>query len=145
MQIRNATPADLATVQRLLSASDLPTEGVAENISDFLVAEDGDEITGAIGLERRGSVALLRSAVIAPEHRSAGIGRRLVEELLSRATATGIQEIYLLTTTAEGYFPRFGFKRSTRSDVPDALKQSAEFQGACPATATVMARALSAV
>jgi amino-acid N-acetyltransferase len=145
MRIRNATNADLGAVQQLLSASDLPVEGVAENFSDFLVAEDGQSIAGAIGLERHGSVALLRSAVIAAEQRGTGIGRRLVEELLSRAAASGIQHIYLLTTTAEDYFPRFGFKRSTRSNVPDALKQSAEFQGACPETATVMARALSGV
>lgn len=145
MRIRNATAADLEAVQQLLSASDLPVEGVAENISDFLVAEDGQAIAGAIGLEKRGSVALLRSAVIATEHRGTGIGRGLVEELLSRAAAAGIQEIYLLTTTAEEYFPRFGFKRSTRSEVPDALKESAEFQGACPETATVMSRALSVV
>jgi amino-acid N-acetyltransferase len=145
MRIRNATNADLGAVQQLLSASDLPVEGVAENFSDFLVAEDGQLIAGAIGLERHGTVALLRSAVIAAEQRGTGIGRRLVEELLSRAAASGIQHIYLLTTTAEDYFPRFGFKRSTRSNVPDALKQSAEFQGACPETATVMARALSGV
>jgi amino-acid N-acetyltransferase len=143
MRIRNAASTDLQAVQELLSANHLPIEGVAENISDFLVAEDGDEIAGAIGLEKFDSVALLRSAVIAVEHRGVGIGRRLVEELLSRAAAAGIQDIYLLTTTAEKYFPRFGFKRSTRSNVPDALKQSAEFQGACPETATVMARSLS--
>lgn len=145
MQIRNAVPADLEAVQQLLSASDLPIKGVAENFSNFLIAEDREGIAGAIGLERFGSVALLRSAVIAPQHRGSGIGRRLVEELLSRAAEAGIDDVYLLTTTAEEYFPRFGFKRSTRSDVPDPLKQSAEFQGACPETATVMARSLSSV
>jgi amino-acid N-acetyltransferase len=143
MRIRNATDADLKAVERLLLESDLPIEGVTENFANFLIAENETGIAGAIGLERHGSVALLRSAVIAPEHRGGGIGRRLVEELLSRAAAAGIQNIYLLTTTAEEYFPRFGFERSTRSSVPAALKQSAEFQGACPETATVMARALS--
>jgi amino-acid N-acetyltransferase len=145
MLVRNATDTDLAAVERLLSASNLPIDGVAENFSNFLIAEDETGIAGAIGLERHGSVALLRSAVIAAEHRGVGIGRRLVEELLSRAAASGVQDIYLLTTTAEEYFPRFGFKRSTRSAVPDALKQSAEFHGACPETATVMARSLSVV
>jgi amino-acid N-acetyltransferase len=145
MLVRNARHADLAAVQQLLSASNLPIEGVAENFSNFLIAEDETGIAGAIGLERHGSVALLRSAVIAAEHRGIGIGGRLVEELLSRAAASGVQDIYLLTTTAEEYFPRFGFKRSTRSAIPEALKQSAEFHGACPETATVMARSLSVV
>jgi N-acetylglutamate synthase-like GNAT family acetyltransferase len=142
MQIRNATDTDLHDVERLLKTSDLPVEGVAQNFANFLIAEDRGEVVGTIGLERFGSVALLRSAVIAPEHRGTGIGRGLVEALLSRAAEEGIGEVYLLTTTAEDYFPRFGFRRSTRSAVPDALKSSAEFQGACPETATVMARSI---
>ena len=143
MRIRNAIDADLGDVEQLLTASDLPVEGVAQNFSNFLIAEDRGEIIGAIGLERFGSVALLRSAVIAPEYRGTGIGGRLVEELLSRAASAGIEDVFLLTTTAENYFPRFGFRPSTRSAVPNALKSSAEFQGACPETATVMARSLS--
>ena len=82
----------------------------------------------------------LRSAVVSPGHRGSGIGRRLVEWLLERAAEEGIEEMYLLTTTAEQYFPRFGFTRTTRTAVPDAVKASAEFQGACPDTAVVMLR-----
>jgi amino-acid N-acetyltransferase len=142
MRVRNATAADLEAVERLLADNNLPVEGVAENFSNFLVADDEESIAGAIGLERFGSVALLRSAVVAPEYRGSGIGRRLIEELLTQAVRAGIRDVYLLTTTAEEYFPRFGFKRSTRTAVPDSLKSSAEFQGACPETATVMVRSL---
>jgi amino-acid N-acetyltransferase len=142
MRVRNATAADLEAVKRLLADNNLPVEGVAENFSNFLVADDEESIAGAIGLERFGSVALLRSAVVAPEYRGSGIGRRLIEELLTQAVRAGIRDVYLLTTTAEEYFPRFGFKRSTRTAVPDSLKSSAEFQGACPETATVMVRSL---
>jgi amino-acid N-acetyltransferase len=142
MRVRNATAADLEAVERLLADNNLPVEGVAENFSNFLVADDEESIAGAIGLERFGSVALLRSAVVAPEYRGSGIGRRLIEELLTQAVRAGIGDVYLLTTTAEEYFPRFGFKRSTRTAVPDSLKSSAEFQGACPETATVMVRSL---
>jgi amino-acid N-acetyltransferase len=143
MRIRNAIDADLGAVERLLLASNLPVEGVAENFSNFLVAETDDGIAGAVGLEKHDSFALLRSAAVAPEHRGSGIGRRLIEELLTRAGRMGITDVYLLTTTAEDYFPRFGFKRSTRTAVPELLKSSAEFQGACPETATVMARSLA--
>jgi amino-acid N-acetyltransferase len=144
MQLRNATTRDLGSVETLLSGSDLPVDGVAENISHFLVAEEDGEIIGAIGLEEFGTTALLRSAVVSPKSRSTGVGRRLIERLLERAGEEGIDEVYLLTTTAEEYFPRFGFTRTTRSAVPDALKASAEFQGACPDTATVMTRRLAA-
>jgi len=145
MRIRNATNADLSAVESLLSASDLPVTGVRDNFSSFIVAEDKGEITGAIGLEEFGSVALLRSAVVSPAHRGTGIGARLVERILECAEEAGIEELYLLTTSAEECFPRFGFVRTTRSAVPRALKASREFQGACPDTAAVMTRRVKEV
>jgi amino-acid N-acetyltransferase len=140
IRIRSATPADLSFVERLLSASDLPLDGVSDNFSRFLVADKDGEVVGAIGLETFGSAALLRSAVVSPDYRGSGVGRQLVKQLLREAEQSGIDDVYLLTTTAEQYFPRFGFGRTTRSAVPDAVKSSAEFQGACPDTATVMTR-----
>ena len=142
MKIRRAKSSDLSAVESLLTASELPTDGVRANFSGFVVADDNGAIAGAIGLEKYGSVALLRSAVVAPDHRGTGVGRKLVEQLLERAEEAGVDELYLLTTTAEKYFPRFGFTRTSRATVPDALKASAEFRGACPDTAVVMTRAL---
>jgi len=142
MKIRRAKSSDLSAVESLLTASDLPTDGVRDNFSGFVVADDDGAIAGAIGLEKYGSVALLRSAVVAPDHRGTGVGRKLVEQLLERAEEAGVDELYLLTTTAEKYFPRFGFIRTTRATVPDAVKASAEFRGACPDTAVVMTRPL---
>ena len=139
MKIRKATNRDLDAVEGLLSANDLPLDGVKENLSGFIVAEQSGRVIGAVGLEKFGSIALLRSAVVSNEHRGSGVGRGLVEHILERAEKNGIEELYLLTTTAEDYFPRFGFTRTTRSAVPPAVKASAEFRGACPDTALVMA------
>ena len=143
MKIRKATNRDLDAVEGLLSANDLPLDGVKENLSGFIVAEEGGRVIGAVGLERFGSVALLRSAVVSEGRRGGGVGRRLVEHLLDYAESDGIEELFLLTTTAENYFPRFGFTRTTRSAVPPAVKASAEFQGACPDTALVMTRRIA--
>jgi len=142
MKIRKATSADLPAVERLLSNSKLPVDGVRDHFADFIVAEDTNGIEGAVGIERYDSFGLLRSAVVAPDYRGSGIGRRLVEQALERAEEGGVDELYLLTTTAEKYFPRFGFEATTRSAVPDELKASAEFRGACPDTAVVMKRRL---
>ncbi|HUQ98398.1 MAG TPA: arsenic resistance N-acetyltransferase ArsN2 [Gemmatimonadaceae bacterium] len=142
MIIRAAQAADIEPVQTLLSSNDLPLDGVSDNFHEFIVADDAGQIAGAIGLERFGSAALLRSAVVTPDQRGSGIGAKLVHDLLHRARETGVSEIYLLTTTAENYFPRFGFKRTTRDAVPQAVKQSPEFRGACPDSAIVMARQL---
>lgn len=142
MKIRKARTSDLPAVEELLVASKLPLDGVRDHFSDFIVAEDGNGIEGVVGLEKYDSVALLRSAAVAPQLRGTGVGRRLVEQVLERAEEAGIDELYLLTTTAEKYFPRFGFKQTTRAAVPDELKSSAEFRGACPDTAVVMKRRL---
>ena len=140
MKIRKATRDDFPEVKELLTASKLPVEGARENFSSFLVAEEEGMIAGAVGLERYGSAALLRSAVVSPANRGTGIGRQLVESLLQRAREDGIDDLYLLTTTAEKYFPRFGFQPTTRAAVPESVKASAEFRGACPDTAVVMSR-----
>jgi amino-acid N-acetyltransferase len=140
MKIRTAEPDDLPAVEKLLISSDLPFDGVPENFGSFVVAEEKDAIVGAIGLELFDSAALLRSAVVSPGQRGTGVGRRLVEQILELAERSGVNDIYLLTTTAEDYFPRFGFRRTTRAAVPDAVKSSAEFRGACPDTAVVMER-----
>ncbi len=142
MRIRKARQSDLSAVEDLLTASKLPLDGVRDHFGDFIVAEDNDGIEGAIGLEKYNAVALLRSAVVAADHRGSGIGRRLVEQLVERAQEDGIDELYLLTTTADEYFPRFGFRPTTRAAIPDELKASAEFRGACPDTAIVMKRRL---
>jgi amino-acid N-acetyltransferase len=145
MLIRAATGGDLSAVRTLLAAAGLPLDGVEENFTDFIVAEDGESrIAGVIGIERYGASALLRSAAVAPSSRGTGLGSRLVKRILERASTSGVRDVYLLTTTAEEYFPRFGFTRAARTDVPDAVKASREFQGACPDTAVVMKRAVAA-
>ena len=80
-----------------------------------------------------------------PAARGAGVGVALVERLLGHAREHDIRAIYLLTTTAERYFPRFGFDRITRDDVPEAVKTSVEFRDACPASAAVMRKVIRSV
>jgi amino-acid N-acetyltransferase len=143
MRVRSATNDDLSQLKTLLTASELPVDGVAEHLTDFLVAEDDGHIRGVIGLERYGSHALLRSAAVASSVRGTGVGGRLVNRILERAKSTGVEDLYLLTTTAEKYFPRFGFEETTRAEVPTSVQQSVEFHGACPDTAIVMRRSLS--
>jgi amino-acid N-acetyltransferase len=50
--------------------------------------------------------------------------------------------VFLLTTTAENYFPRFGFACVGRDEVSESVKCSMEFQVACPASAVVMRKTL---
>jgi amino-acid N-acetyltransferase len=140
-RVRPAVPTDLSAVERLLVESDLPLDGVRDAFATFVVAESGDDVIGVAGLEPCGDDALLRSVAVHSAWRSHGIGRALVTRVISDAEARGLRALYLLTTTAERYFPGFGFSTVARSDVPEAVRETAEFRGACPASATVMCRA----
>ena len=141
--LRPARAHDLAAVSRLLTDANLPLDGVAESLGDFVVAESDGALVGVAGLERCGQYALLRSVAVRDAWRSRGVGRALVERVVADAGERGIPALYLLTTTAERYFPGFGFRTITRAEVPDGVRATAEFQSACPASATVMVRTLS--
>jgi amino-acid N-acetyltransferase len=144
VKLRMARPADLAGVLSLLERSDLPTAGVAEEFAHFLVAESDGELVGVAGLELYDGSALLRSVAVEEGWRKTGVGRTLVERALDLARERGIEDIYLLTTSAEHYFPRFGFACVSRDSVADGVRGSVEFQCACPASAKVMRRTVGA-
>jgi amino-acid N-acetyltransferase len=143
LTLRRATPADLQAVTTLLRSAGLPLVGVGPWLGNFWLAHDSTSVVGAAGMERYGESALLRSVVVAPEWRSSGIGRTLVEHVLEEGRAAGVREVYLLTTTAERYFLRLGFDCVGRDSVPPALQASAEFAGACPSSAVVMRKTLA--
>jgi amino-acid N-acetyltransferase len=150
--IRHASPADLSSIELLLTEADLPTAGVGDILQaharDFFVAEaesgQGGEplIVGVAGLEVCCDNALLRSVAVRPEWRRHAVGRDLVRRIVSEAETRGIHALYLLTTTAEHYFPRFGFERIERTDVAPEIAETVEFKSACPASAVAMKKPL---
>ena len=144
--IRHARPTDEPAIATLLAASDLPLDGVHAALSGFLVTEHEGEIIGVAGIEAcglAGTHALLRSVAVSMAWQSRGLGRALVTRAIAEAEARGVQELYLLTTTADDYFPTFGFSVTSRDAVPPDIRATAEFRVACPASATVMMRATS--
>ena len=135
---RPAASDDWPVIERLLLARGLPTEGAHEHQDGFLVAEERGRVVGCIGVERYGAVGLLRSLAVAEETAGRGVGTALVRALLDSVSRLGVKELYLLTTTAPNYFPRFGFGVVDRSALPKDLETSAELRGACPASAVAM-------
>jgi len=136
--IRAARSDELSAMLTLLRDASLPVEGVPEHLPHFLVAEQHGTLVGMVGLERYGRAALLRSLVVLAEARGTGLGARLVQQIASSAQRGGATELVLLTTTAADWFSRLGFVPITREAVPLAVTASVEFQGVCPASATVM-------
>jgi amino-acid N-acetyltransferase len=149
IRVRAATSDDRNDIERLLVDSRLPTDGIeailAARPADFVVTElRGDAgVVGVAGLEICDDSALLRSVAVRPDFQGQHLGRQLVEHAIQRAEDSGVGSLYLLTTTAAEYFPRFGFRVIDRARVPSAIAETIEFTSACPASAIAMHRALS--
>jgi len=137
-EFREARKEDWPVVAALLMEADLPLDGAEEHLAAFILVERAGAVVGCAGLEGYGDAALLRSVVVAPVARGCGLGRILVRRLLERAAAGGVKTVALLTTTAAGFFPRFGFQAVARQAMPPAMLASIEYRSACPASATVM-------
>jgi len=138
-----ARPADLAAVKQLLRESGLPRRDVvAPLLVHFLVARRGASLVGVVGLEALGRCGLLRSLAVAPAERGRGLGIELTRSLERRAWSLGIAQLYLLTTTAEGFFSRLGYRAIPRDRAPAAIQGTTEYRELCASTSVCMVRDL---
>jgi amino-acid N-acetyltransferase len=136
-----ATGEDEEPVRVLLSACDLPTVDLTPaHFLNFIVAKTGGRVIGCIGVEPLGELGLLRSLGVANGFRQSGVGTRLVAEIERLAGQIGLQQLYLLTTTAEPFFASLGYERVPRSSAPVEVKRTREFAELCSSRAVVMHR-----
>ena len=142
MVIQAAHQSDLSAVRRLLATQHLPLDGIDEHVETMVVAKKGSEVVGSAAVELYEDGALLRSVVVDPMVRGQGLGHRLSEAALNIAKDRGRQTAFLLTTTAEKFFPKLGFEAIARDDVPASVQASIQFRSACPASAVVMRKRL---
>jgi amino-acid N-acetyltransferase len=138
MLIERASADDLVAVQRLLTGHGLPLEGVATHLDSMVVARDNGRIVGVAAVELYEGGALLRSVAVESAAQGRGLGHQLTEAALDIARERRLDAVFLLTTTAEHFFPKLGFEQISRDEVPASVQASIEFQSACPASATVM-------
>jgi amino-acid N-acetyltransferase len=142
IRIDRATHADAGELQSLMERAHLPTEGLSSHLDAAFVARDGGRVVGSAAIELYADGGLLRSVAVDADHRGTGLGARLTAAAIDAARQRHLPALYLLTTTAEHFFPRFGFERIAREDVPASVQQSIEFRGACPASAIAMRKRL---
>jgi len=143
VRIERASPADAEALLALIERAQLPTGGLASHLEAAFVAREGERIVGSAAIEVYEEGGLLRSVAVEADRRGTGLGAHLTGAAIEDAQRRALPALYLLTTTAERFFPRFGFERITRDDVPASVQASIEFREACPASATVMRRWLS--
>ncbi|XWW47452.1 GNAT family N-acetyltransferase [Fibrella sp. USSR17] len=138
MTFRLATPTDRPALIELLTQADLLTDDLPDDLGTFVLAFDADTLAGAAGVEVFGSTGLLRSVAVSPAYQSRQIGRQVVDAVYALAQDSDVVDLYLITTTADGYFKRLDFGRVERSNVPDAIARTRQFSDLCPASSVVM-------
>jgi amino-acid N-acetyltransferase len=141
-QIEGARAGDFDGIVALLSDQHLPPDGLRDHLATTLVAREGGRIVGSAALEIYADGALLRSVAVAADRQGRSLGRELTRAAIQLAEQRRTPAIYLLTLTADRYFPKFGFEQIARADVPETVQQSVEFASACPSSAIVMRKRL---
>ena len=135
--IRPAADHDFGAIGSLLNLCGLPTEGIKEKLSGFLVA-DCSGVAGVIGMEFSRESVLLRSLAVSPDRRNSRIASALVDQCLGQTRRSGCKEAYLITGTAEKFMQRWGFVKIDRSQLPETLLKASGLDGACPSCSTCM-------
>src|SRR5687767_9107931 len=121
----------LEKLQKFLQSNKLPHQDI-ENITTkgrvFLgYYDDTGELIGSGGLEMYGDSALLRSVAIKEHVRGQELGKKIVDDLVTQARNSKINNIFLLTETAKDFFTKKGFTIVSRDEVPSQVKASSEF------------------
>lgn len=143
MNIRKAQPKDLEAIQELLSSLDLPYRDLTPaHLEHFFIAQTRNDLVGVVGLEPYHTTALVRSLGVRRTHRDRGIGAQLTERIEEYARRCGVEDLYLLTTTAADYFDRRGYEMVRRDALPKAIQETDEATRLCPSSATCMRKNL---
>jgi amino-acid N-acetyltransferase len=136
---RASRPAAMA----LLAAEGLPVTDLTDaHLEHFFYTGPDGAPTALVGLEIYATDALLRSLVVVPDARTQGVGSAMVRHAENYAAARQVQGLYLLTTTAESFFERLGYRRIDRTQAPPSIRSSREFASLCPASSAFMIKRL---
>lgn len=110
---------DLVQLQALFRvaafwASDRTCEDLAiaiKNSDPVISAWDGDRF---IGFARATSDGVYRATiwdvVVHPDYQGAGLGRKLVQTVLSHPHVSKVERLYLMTTNQQEFYKRIGFE-----------------------------------
>ena len=137
-----AQAEDTAAVRALLKTANLPNEDIHQHMRSFILAKEGHDLIGCVGLEISGHVGLLRSLAVMTALRGQGIGNSLCVEMIRYARKQGVEELYLLTTDQAGFFEKRGFQRRLRESAPEKIQMTTQYRALCPSSAILMSRSL---
>jgi N-acetylglutamate synthase-like GNAT family acetyltransferase len=113
--------ADLAQVIRLFRAAAFWAQGRTEADMATAIAHSFPVVTAwdgevLMGFARATSDGVFRATiwdvVIDPAYQGGGLGRKMVETLLSHPHMSRVERVYLMTTRQQGFYQRIGFEEN---------------------------------
>lgn len=129
----HASPVHAAAICRLIAywadqgltiRRDL--RSVVQSIDDFSVAMYHQRVVGCGAIQNiaqsGGTLAEIRSIAVDPGAKKVKAGRAVMDALMAKAQARGIEQVVLLTKTP-GFFEKFGFTAIEEGQVPQAYEQ----------------------
>ncbi len=127
----------------LLTECQLPVSDITcEHLQYFWGCGTSDQLYAVAGIEMFDDTALLRSLAVTENARGAGYAKALVTRVEEYAKKHGVNNIYLLTTTAEHFFLSLGYIKTERKTAPASIKCSKEFSSLCPDSAAFLIKPL---
>ena len=134
--VRKARLADVPKMMPLLNEyahqmEILPRQeaDVYQSIRDWVVAEINGHIVGMGSLLIMWhNLAEIRSLVIDPRCQGQGVGRQIIEQLLTEAEAFGLPSVFALTRKP-GFFLKLGFQMTRIEALPRKVQKDCVF---CP-------------
>ena len=125
-------------VLELLKSFELPVSDIDSDSSVFFGVENESRIVGCIGFQELGEVGLLRSLAVDNRYQSKGLGQALTKKVIEEAGNRKKSTLYLLTTDAEHFFEKHGFRKIVKTESPEVVKKTKQYSEICADSAVVM-------
>ena len=134
-KIRKMEAADIPGILRIMEPFVLDgtlllrdKQTLLEQIDHFIIYETDSVIHGCASLigyeDNLGEIA---AVVVDQNYIKLGIGSKLIDFLIERASKNGIDKIFLLTTKTSDWFETIGFKKGKISDLPENKQENYNF------------------
>lgn len=145
MRLQSIAPGStaFAAFEGLLVEAGLPTGDLDdEGARYYALGEGAQDAVAFAGLAAVGDDALVRSVVVPETARGSGLGAALVDHIAKLAATYGVERLWLLTTSADGFFARHGFASVDRASAPPFIASTRQFTELCSSSAVLMCRTL---
>ena len=115
--VRRARTSDVAVIRELVDTYardavllDKPTVTLYEDVQEFWVAAEGEDVVGCGALHVLWrDLAEVRTLAVRPQSRKAGVGGAILDRLLDTARELGVARVFCLTFETD-FFARHGFQ-----------------------------------